>query len=122
MACRELTSLRLGLMKIIGIDDPAEKDHDLTELGEAINEPGPLQSLCAAEDLNKLLAYYQNALVELQERVAKTADDDPKLPYYQALVLVTKKVEQELQLHCAHLKRLYDDLDEIHHLIHEIYP
>lgn len=122
MACHELAALRLGLMQLVGIEDPAEKEHELAELGSAISEPGPLQSLSKATDLEKLLKYYQASLVELQERVSKTSSDDPKLSYYQALVLVTKKVEQELQLHLANLRRLYEDLDEIHHLIHEVYP
>lgn len=122
MACHELAALRLGLMQLAGIDDPAEKEHELAELGAAATEPGPLQSLAEASDLEKLLSYYQASLVELQERVSKTASDDPNLSYYQALVLVTKKVEQELQRHIANLKQLYEDLDEIHHLIHEVYP
>lgn len=122
MACHELAALRLGLMHLVGIDDPAEKEHELAELGDAVRTAGPLQSLTQAGDLEKLLKYYQASLIELQERVSKTASDDPKLSYYQALVLVTKKVEQELQLHLTNLKRLYEDLDEIHHLIHEVYP
>lgn len=122
MACHELAALRLGLMKVVGIDDPAEKEHELAELGDAVNEAGPIQSLCGADDLDKLIKYYQASLVDLQERVASTAEDDPKLPYYQALIVVTKKVEQELQLHERNLRQFYEDLDDIHHLIHEVYP
>jgi Protein of unknown function (DUF3209) len=122
MACHELAALRLGLMKLVGIDDPAEREHELAELGTCAREPGPLQSLCNAENLGKLLKFYKASLVDLQEKTARLAADDPKLPYFQALILVTKKVEQDLQVHCANLKTLYDDLDEIHHLIHEVYP
>ncbi|MDA7980252.1 MAG: DUF3209 family protein [Pirellulales bacterium] len=122
MACHELAALRLGLMKLCGIDDPNEKEHELAELGDAVHEPGPIQSLCGPEDLTKLVSYYQASLVDLQQRVAQTAEDNPKLPYFQALILVTKKVEQELQVHINNLKQLYEDLDDIHHLIHEVYP
>ena len=122
MACHELAALRLGLMKIVGIDDPAEREHELAELGNAAGEAGPIQSLSRAEDLEKLQKYYKASLVDLQETVARMAVDNPKLPYYQALILVTKKVELELQMLCANLKTLYDDLDEIHLLIHEVYP
>ena len=122
MACHELAALRLGLMNLIGIDDPAEKQHELAELGDAVNTAGPIQSLCSPSDLNKLASYYQTSLIDLQQRVAKTEESDPKLPYYQALILVTKKVEQELQLHIQNLQKLYEDLDDIHHLIHEVYP
>ena len=122
MACHELAALRLGLMRIVGIDDPAEREHELAELGQSATTPGPIQSLSRAEDLGKLVKFYQASLVDLQEKTARMAADDPKLSYYHALILVTKKVEQELQLHCANLKTLYDDLDEIHLLIHEVYP
>jgi len=122
MACHELAALRLGLMDILGIDAPAEKQHDTAELGDSINQPGPIQSLCTPGDLSKMVSYYQASLVDLQQRVAKTSEDDPKLPYYQALILVTKKVEQELQLQVNNLRQLYEDLDDIHHLIHEVYP
>lgn len=122
MACHELAALRLGLMELVGIDDPVEREHELQELGQAATEPGPLQSLSKATNLEKLLNYYQASLVELQERVSKTPSDDPKLPYYQTLVIVTKKVEQELQVQVSNLKQLFENLDEIHHLIHEVYP
>ena len=40
MACHELAALRLGLMKVLGIDE-AEKQHELKELGDKINCDGP---------------------------------------------------------------------------------
>src|ERR1700733_7647242 len=48
MACHEIAALRLGLMKVLGIDDPAERAHELAELGDAANVPGPIASLMNA--------------------------------------------------------------------------
>jgi hypothetical protein len=122
MACHEIAALRLGMMEVLGIDDPAEKEHELQELGAGGREAGPLKSLLEARNLEKLARFYSASLVDLQEKVAHTAKDDPRLPYYNSLLVLTKKVEQELQIQIDNLHRLYRDLDEIHHFMHEIYP
>lgn len=122
MACHEIAALRLGMMEVLGIDDPGEKQHELEELGTAANVAGPLKSLVESGNLEQLLRFYSISLSDLQEKVAKTPADDTKLPYYKTLLVLTKKVEQDLQTQLENLKRLYQDLDEIHHYVHEIYP
>jgi hypothetical protein len=122
MACHELAALRLGLMKVLGIDDEAEKQHELKELGDRIDCEGPLKSMTNAEDLDKLRTFFSVSLVDLQEMVSKTAQDDPKLPYYNSLLVLTKKVEHELTSYYKNLEALYNDLDEVHHYLHELYP
>ena len=54
--------------------------------------------------------------------MARTGADDPKLPYYRSLLILTKKVELELASQAELLTRLYRDLDEMHDFMHEIYP
>lgn len=122
MACHEVAALRLGLMRILGIEDAAERAHELAELGAAAEAPGPIGALTQAADLSRLRTLYQAALAELDEKVARTPPDDPKLPYYRSLVILTKKIELDLRNQTDALTRLYRDLEEMHDFVHEIYP
>lgn len=122
MACHELAALRLGMMEVLGIEDQAEKEHEMKELGARLTEAGPLKSMAEGGNLERLIRFYSHSLVELQEKVAKMAPDDKNLPYYNTLLVVTKKVEQDLQIQHDNMKRFWSDLDEIHHYLHELYP
>jgi len=122
MACHEVAALRLGLMNVLGIRDDAERQHELAELGPAAEAPGPIRSLAQARDFAELRRLYESALGGLHETVARTAADDPKLPYLRSLLILTKKVELELAGHQEVLGRFYRDLEELHDFVHEIYP
>jgi uncharacterized protein DUF3209 len=122
MACRELAALRLGLMRTIGIEDEAERQHELAELGEYASSAGPLRSMSEATSLEDLKRYYDAAISKLEESVSATAADNPKLGYYRTLLVTTKKVELDLANQIESFTRFYRDLDQIHDFIHEIYP
>jgi hypothetical protein len=122
MACHEIAALRLGLMQVLGRNNEAERQHEIAELGAGAEAPGPLRSLCQARDLASLQGFFSSALAELNTRVASTASDDPQLAYYRTLVVLTRKVELELQGQVDSLTRLYRELDEMHDFVHEIYP
>jgi hypothetical protein len=122
MACHEIAALRLGLMRVLGRTDQAERQHELAELGAGAEAPGPIRSLCAATDLASLLRFFESAQSELNGRVAALGPDDPKAPYYRSLVVLTKKVELDLGNQIESLTRFYRDLDEMHDFVHEIYP
>jgi hypothetical protein len=122
MACHEIASLRLGLMRILGLDDEAERQHELAELGDGANRPGPIQSLCGAQDLASMRRFFEAALADLEQRIAETPPTDPDLPYLRSLLILNKKVELDLQNHVQALKSFYRNLDEMHDLVHEIYP
>src|SRR5580698_6811118 len=122
MACHEIAALRLGLMKILGRDDQAERQHELAELGDASTQPGPVAALCEATDFERLKRFYELAVSSLEERVAGTALDNPNLPYLRSLVILTKKVELDLTNQIDNLTRLYSDLEQMHDFVHEIYP
>lgn len=122
MACHEIAALRLGLMKVIGIQDEAEKQHEMAEIGSSIETPGPIRSLTEAHDLAGLKRFYEAALSILEEKVAKTPAGDPKLSYYRTLIILTKKVELDLRNQIENLTRLYLDLEVMHDFVHEIYP
>ena len=122
MACHEIAALRLGLMQVLGRTDEAERQHELAELGNGAEAPGPVRSLCHATNLAALKRFYESALSDLNAKVAATAADDPKLPYYRTLVVLTRKVELDLGNQIDSMTRLYRDLDAMHDFVHELYP
>jgi len=122
MACHEIAALRIGLMRVLGIDDEAEKAHELAELGAALDAPGPLKTLAGAGDLESLAKAYGAAVTSLSERIARTRPDDPKLGYLRSLAVLTKKVELDLVAQTEALSRFWRDLEEMHDYVHEIHP
>lgn len=122
MACHEVAALRLGLMKVLGLQDEAERQHELSELGDAVSKPGAISSMTKAADLESLRRFYQASLSDLQAKVAKMKADDPKLAYHRSLLILTKKVELDLDNQIDSMKRLFKDLDEVHDFVHEVYP
>jgi hypothetical protein len=122
MACHEIASLRLGLMRVLGLDDEAERQHELAELGDGASRPGPIRSLCGAQDLASLRRFFEAALADLEERIATRPDGDPDLPYLRSLLILNKKVELDLHNLVQSVTAFYRNLDEMHDLVHEIYP
>jgi len=122
MACRELAALRLGLMNVVGIEDDAEKQHELNELGDAAGIAGPIKSMMESTNLEDLKRFYEASLSDLNQKLSDMSADDPKLAYHQSLMILTKKVEQELNVQIGNFQQMWKDLDEIHHLTHEVYP
>jgi hypothetical protein len=122
MACHEIAALRLGLMTVLGHDDPAERQHELAELGDGAERPGPLRAMCQATDLAALKRCYEASLAELEQRVATTPGDNAALPYLRTLVVLARKTELDLAHHIEGLHHLYRDLEAMHDFVHEIYP
>jgi hypothetical protein len=122
MACHEIAALRLGLMEVLGVNDEAERRHELAELGSGADQQGPIRSMCEAKDLAALKRFYESAIAGLEERVSATKADDPKLAYLRTLVVLTKKVDLDLRHQIEGLTHLYRDLDEMHDFVHEMYP
>ena len=100
----------------------SERQHELAELGSAAEAPGPVRALCAAGDLASLQRSYDAAISGLEAKVAATPSDDPQLPYLRTLVVLTKKVELDLQHQIRNVTALYRDLEAMHDFVHEIYP
>jgi hypothetical protein len=122
MACHEIAALRLGLMTVLGHDDPAERQHELAELGDGAERPGPLRAMCQATDLAALKRCYEASLAELEQRVATTPGDDAALSYLRTLVVLARKIELDLAHQIEGLHHLYRDLEAMHDFVHEIYP
>lgn len=122
MACHEIAALRLGLMRVLGREDEAERQHELAEIGTGAKEAGPIRSLIEATDLTKLKRFYEAALADLDRKVASAKPGDRDLPYLRSLQILTKKVELDLGNQIEAMSRLYKDLDLMHDFVHEIYP
>ena len=122
MACHEIAALRLGLMNVIGIDDESEKQHEIDEIGDALNQEGPIQTLSKGGSLAELKTAFNISIADLEEKLAKMNADDPQKAYYQTLLVTTKKVELDLGNLFNSTQRFYSDLDEMHDFIHEVYP
>ena len=122
MACHEIAALRLGLMTVLGHDDAAERQHELAELGDGADQPGPVRAMCQATDLAALKRCYEASIAALEHRVATTPADDLRLPYLRTLIVLTRKVELDLGHQIDGLHHLYRDLEAMHDFVHEIYP
>lgn len=122
MACHELAALRLGLMRVLGRNDEAERTHELAEIGDGAAKPGPIKSLCESSDLSKLKSFFEAALSDLDRKVSGAGKDALDLPYLRSLQILTKKVELDLRNQIDAMTRLYQDLEEMHDFVHEIYP
>ena len=122
MACHEIAALRLGLMQILGIEDEAERQHELAELNQGDPPSGEVRLLSDARDLTRLKRLFEASLSQLEERVAGTPANDPQLPYLRSLVILTKKDELDLRNELERLTRFYLDLDEMHDFVHEMFP
>ena len=108
--------------KILGVGDDAERQHELAELGDAAETPGPVRSLAEARDLTSLSRRYDAAVAQLEQRVAVASPNDPSMGYLRALIVLTKKVGLELDGQRESFDRLYRDLEDMHDLVHEIFP
>jgi hypothetical protein len=122
MSCHEIAALRLSLMTILGKDDPAERAHELAELGEAAGKPGPIHALLGARDLASAQRFYQASLATLEEKLAATPAGDTQLGYLRTLAVLTRKVELDLRHQIEGLTHLYNDMEELHDFVHELYP
>lgn len=122
MACHEIAALRLGLMDLLGVDDESERQHELAELGDAANRPGPLASMLAARNLAELRSQFVFSLSDLESRVASLSKDDPDMSYLRSLLILTRKVEMELVRSEQNLQGLFRELEEMHDFVHELFP
>ncbi|EPG73842.1 PF11483 family protein [Leptospira fainei serovar Hurstbridge str. BUT 6] len=123
MACHEIAALRLGMMNVLGIEDEVTRIHEANEIGQnLLAQPGPIQSLSKASNLTSLLQFYENSLTELEQKISVLDPSDPKLSYYRSLLILTKKVELELKNTFHNMNTIFNDLEEMHDFVHEIYP
>ena len=122
MACYEVASLRLALFNLLGDRPTHERTHEVEELGSKLTEAGPLKMLAVANNLSNLRKALDASALELEQKVADMSNQAPQLGYYRALVVTVKRTQRDLARMSADLERYYTDLDEIHDVLHEIFP
>lgn len=122
MACDEIAALRLALMNVLGGNRSAERQHEEAEIGQALLREGPLKSLASAHTLDDARHELEAAIVDLEQRQAEMPPEDPKFHYMKTLLVTVKSAEGTYRRLQADLEQFYRGLEEIHDLIHEIYP
>jgi hypothetical protein len=122
MACDEIGALRLALMNVLGGSRSAERQHEEAELGVALRRDGPIKSLASSTTLEDAKQQLDGAIVELEQRQAEMAPDDPKFHYTKTLLVAVKGAEATYRRLQSDVEHFYRSLEEVHDLIHEIYP
>ena len=122
MACDEIAGLRLALMNLLGGDRQSERSHEEAELGDALRHEGPIKSLAAARTLAEITQQFEAAIVELEQRQAELIPEDAKFHYMRALLITVKSAELTFRRLGADLEHFHRSLEDVHDLIHEIYP
>jgi Protein of unknown function (DUF3209) len=122
MACDEIAALRLALMNVLGGKREAERRHEEAEISRALLREGPIKGLASARTLEEARHQFETAMVELEDRQAAMAPDDPKLHYTRTLLVAVKGAEATFRRLCADLENFHRSLEDTHDLIHEIYP
>src|SRR6478735_299776 len=122
MACHEIAALRLGMMRILGFQDAGMVEHELAELGDAAEKPGPLKMLSQAQDLRSLCYAFELARTDLEDRLSRLASDHPEKAYVQTLAVLNKKIEMDLTNLAHFCAQFFEDLEQVHDHMHVIYP
>ena len=120
MSCDEIEALRLGLMNVLGTEDPAVREHAETELGDELS--GPLAALKNAETLAEIERHLDAALVDLEAELADTSSDDPEYNYLRGRVVAVRDAERAIHRLTTQTESVLEGLGEAHHMLHETFP
>ena len=120
MSCDEIEALRLGLMNVLGTEDPAVRKHAEAELGDELS--GPLQALTTAETLAEIERHLDAALVDLEAELAETPSDDPEFNYLRGRVVAVRDAERAVHRLTTQTESVLEGLGEAHHMLHETFP
>lgn len=122
MACHEIAALRIALHGLLGDRPEHEKSHEILELGELIQQPGPLAAVSQARDLAGLRRALDASAAELEAKVAGMEPADPASGYHRALVVTVRALVRDLDRLHGQIERLYLDVEDTHDLLHEVFP
>ncbi len=120
MSCYELEALRLGLMNVLGTEDPAAREHAEAELEGQLS--GPIEALAAAETLDGIERHLDAALVDLEAEIAETPADDPEYDYLRGRLVAVRDAERAVHRITAQGESVLDGLGEAHDVLHETFP
>ena len=124
MACHEIAALRLSLHTVLGNRPDHEKTHELAELGDVLDDTrnGALKALAEARNLGGAKTALAASALDLESKVADMSQGAASLGYYRALLVNVRSVQQNLDRIIADVERFYQDIEDTHDLLHEVFP
>ena len=120
MSCYEIEALRLGLMNVLGTEDDHARQHAEQELEGHMT--GPIEALAGAETLAGIERHLDAALVDLEEEIATTPEDDPEYDYLRGRLVAVRDAERAVSRITMQGEDVLDGLGEAHDVLHEAFP
>lgn len=120
MSCYEIEALRLGLMNVLGTEDRSAREHAEKELDGHLD--GPIEALANAETLSAVERHLDAALVDLEEEIAATDEDDPEYDYMRGRLVAVRDAERAVHRLTDQGESVLGGLAEAHDALHETFP
>jgi len=120
MSCYEIEALRLGLMNVLGTEDDHARQHAEQELEGHMT--GPIEALAGAETLAAIERHLDAALVDLEEEIAATPEDDPEYDYLRGRLVAVRDAERAVSRITMQGEDVLGGLGEAHDVLHEAFP
>ncbi|GGK67026.1 MULTISPECIES: DUF3209 family protein [Haloarcula] len=120
MSCYEIEALRLGLMNVLGTEDDHARQHAEQELEGHMT--GPIEALAGAETLAGIERHLDAALVDLEEEIAATPEDDPEYDYLRGRLVAVRDAERAVSRITMQGEDVLAGLGEAHDVLHEAFP
>jgi hypothetical protein len=120
MSCYEIEALRLGLMNVLGTEDDHARQHAEQELEGHMT--GPIEALAGAETLAGIERHLDAALVDLEEEIAATPEDDPEYDYLRGRLVAVRDAERAVSRITMQGEDVLSGLGEAHDVLHEAFP
>ncbi|EMA00614.1 Protein of unknown function [Haloarcula vallismortis] len=120
MSCYEIEALRLGLMNVLGTEDDHARQHAEQELEGHMT--GPIEALAGAETLAAIERHLDAALVDLEEEIAATPEDDSEYDYLRGRLVAVRDAERAVSRITMQGEDVLAGLGEAHDVLHEAFP
>ncbi|ELZ04073.1 hypothetical protein C482_03536 [Natrialba chahannaoensis JCM 10990] len=120
MSCYEIEALKLGLMNVLGTEDPHAREHAEKDLEGHLE--GPIGALAEAQTLADIERHLDAALVDLEEEIATMDTDNPEYDYTRGRLLAVRDAERAVHRLSAQGESILDGLGDAHDLLHETFP
>ncbi|MDQ2070941.1 DUF3209 family protein [Haloarcula sp. NS06] len=120
MSCYEIEALRLGLMNVLGTEDDHARQHAEQELEGHMT--GPIKALAGAKTLAAIERHLDAALVDLEEEIAATPEDDPEYDYLRGRLVAVRDAERAVSRITMQGEDVLAGLGEAHDVLHEAFP
>jgi hypothetical protein len=107
-------------MNVLGTEDDHARQHAEQELEGHMT--GPIEALAGAETLAAIERHLDAALVDLEEEIAATPEDDPEYDYLRGRLVAVRDAERAVSRITMQGEDVLDGLGEAHDVLHEAFP